>query len=57
MLFARNGAAIYIIKYSHVKNFLFGGKIINFLMNNKSSIDIDTVEDIKLAEKILKRKK
>jgi len=57
MLFARNGAAIYIIKYSDVKNFLFGGKIINFLMNNKSSIDIDSAEDIKLAEKILKRKK
>jgi len=54
-VFARNGAGIYIIKSSHIKKFLFGGKIIKFLMNEESSIDIDSLEDIKKAEMILKK--
>jgi CMP-N-acetylneuraminic acid synthetase len=54
-VFARNGASIYIIKNSHVKKFLFGGRIIKFLMDQDSSIDIDSLEDIKKAEKILKK--
>jgi CMP-N,N'-diacetyllegionaminic acid synthase len=55
LLFARNGASIYIIKHSHVSKFLFGGKIIKFLMNEESSVDIDSLEDIKKAEIILKK--
>lgn len=55
IIFARNGAAIYIVKNSHVKKFLFGGKVISFLMDEKSSIDIDSLEDIKKAEKFLKK--
>ena len=55
LLFARNGAAIYIVKYDHVNKFLFGGKIINFTMNEEDSIDIDSLADIKIAKKILKR--
>jgi N-acylneuraminate cytidylyltransferase len=54
-LFARNGAGIYIIKNSHISKFLFGGKIIKFLMNEESSVDIDSLEDIKKAEIILKK--
>ena len=54
-LLARNGAGIYIIKNSHVNKFLFGGKIIKFLMNEESSVDIDSLEDIKKAEIILKK--
>jgi N-acylneuraminate cytidylyltransferase len=57
LLFARNGAAIYIIKYQHVKKFLFGGKIIKFIMDEDASIDIDSLSDIKKAKKILKIKK
>ena len=56
LLFARNGAAIYIVKYEHVNKFLFGGKIINFTMNEDDSIDIDSLADIKIAKKILKIK-
>lgn len=56
LLFARNGAAIYIIKYAHVKKFLFGGKIIKFLMDENASIDIDSLSDIKKVKKILKIK-
>ena len=54
-LFARNGAAIYIVKYEHVSKFLFGGKVINFIMDENTSIDIDSLADIKKAKKILKR--
>lgn len=57
LLFARNGAAIYIIKYLHVKKFLFGGKIIKFLMDENASIDIDSLTDIKKVKKILKIKR
>jgi N-acylneuraminate cytidylyltransferase len=56
LLFARNGAAIYIVKYEHVFKFLFGGKVINFIMDENTSIDIDSLADIKKAKKILKIK-
>jgi N-acylneuraminate cytidylyltransferase len=56
LLFARNGAAIYIVKYEYVNKFLFGGKIINFTMDEDDSIDIDSLADIKIAKKILKIK-
>ena len=56
-LFARNGAAIYIVKYEHVFKFLFGGKVINFIMDENTSIDIDSLADIKKAKKILKLRK
>ena len=55
LVFARNGAAIYIVKHSHINKFLFGGRIIKFLMNEESSIDIDSLEDIKKAEIALKK--
>jgi CMP-N,N'-diacetyllegionaminic acid synthase len=57
LLFARNGAAIYIIKHTHVKKFIFGGKIIKFLMDENASIDIDSLTDINKVKKILKIKK
>ena len=56
-LFARNGAAIYIVKYEYVSKFLFGGKVINFIMDENTSIDIDSLADIKKAKKILKLRK
>jgi N-acylneuraminate cytidylyltransferase len=56
LLFARNGAAIYIVKYEYVNKFLLGGKIINFTMDEDDSIDIDSLADIKIAKKILKIK-
>ena len=56
LLFARNGAAIYIVKYEYINKFLFGGKIINFTMDEDDSIDIDSLADIKIAKKILKIK-
>ena len=55
--FARNGAAIYISKIQNLKKYIFGGKVVPFLMNMNDSIDIDTYDDILQAENFLKIKK
>lgn len=49
LIYARNGSAIYIIKNKNIKNFIIGGKVILFEMDFLSSIDIDDLEDLKLA--------
>jgi len=51
--FARNGAAIYIFNYNKVKNNLFGKKVIPFIMDKKSSFDIDDLEDLNIVKKII----
>lgn len=51
--FARNGAAIYITPVDNLKHFIFGGKVLGFEMDRVSSLDIDELEDFKLAEAIL----
>ena len=49
-----NGAAIYITKMNKIEKFIIGGKISYLLMNEKSSVDIDSLYDLKLAELIKK---
>jgi len=51
--FARNGAAIYIFNYEKVKNNLFGKKVIPYIMDKKSSIDIDDLEDLNIIRKLI----
>jgi len=53
--YARNGA-IFITKTKKLKQYMCGGKLLNYIMDEKSSIDIDTLEDFKKAEEILKNK-
>jgi CMP-N,N'-diacetyllegionaminic acid synthase len=53
-VFARNGAAIYITRSARLAEYVFGGRVIPFLMDAESSIDIDTLEDLSLAERLLK---
>lgn len=50
--FARN-SAISITRPKDLKNFVFGGNIIPYLMDSISSIDIDYEEDICFAEALL----
>jgi len=50
--FFRNGA-IYIVKKINIKNFIVGGKILNYVMPFNRSIDINYKEDLDL---ILNRK-
>ena len=52
--YARNGAAIYVTRGDCIDRYIFGGKILPFEMDEFSSIDIDTFEDLNLAELILK---
>lgn len=52
--YARNGAAVYITKIDKLKEFIFGGKLIGYPMNKIESIDLDDMQDWKIAEAILK---
>ena len=52
-LFARNGA-IYITAHNCLNNFIFGGRIVPYIMDKVSSIDIDDMEDWMLSELVLK---
>ena len=47
-----NGA-LYISKFKNINNF-YTNKTISYEMNNKSSLDIDTLEDYKIAKNYLK---
>lgn len=55
--YARNGAAIYITKTERLAEYVFGGKILPYFMKKIDSIDIDDMEDWKIAERIANIKK
>lgn len=48
--YSRNGAAIYITKYKNIKKYIFGGKILGYLMDKISSLDIDDIHDFNVAQ-------
>lgn len=50
---ARNGAAIYITRTARISEYVFGGRLLAYLMDPDSSVDIDTLEDVYLAERLL----
>lgn len=53
LFYARNGAAIYITRANKLSEYIFGGRVIPFLMDHYSSLDIDTPEDLAEAERRL----
>jgi CMP-N,N'-diacetyllegionaminic acid synthase len=53
-VFARNGAAIYITRTARLADYVFGGRLIPFVMDAESSIDIDTLDDLRLAERLMR---
>jgi CMP-N,N'-diacetyllegionaminic acid synthase len=53
-VFARNGAAIYITRTLRIAEYVFGGRLIPFLMDADSSVDIDTLDDLSLAERLMR---
>ena len=57
VLWARNGAAIYITKTNNIDNYIFGGKILGYQMSKIDSIDIDDHEDWEIAEMIMEKQK
>ena len=52
--YARNGAAIYIIKYPVYLSKIFGKNTIPYIMDTKSSLDIDDMHDLRKLKKILR---
>jgi CMP-N,N'-diacetyllegionaminic acid synthase len=52
-VFARNGAAIYITRAERLKHYVFGGKLLAYMMDPEASIDIDTPDDFLVAERLL----
>lgn len=52
-VFARNGAAVYITRRNRISDFVFGGKLLCYLMDEKQSLDIDTLDDFAAAEAAL----
>jgi N-acylneuraminate cytidylyltransferase len=53
IFFARNGAAIYITRTNNIKEFVFGGNVLPYLMKKIESIDLDDLEDWILAEALM----
>jgi CMP-N-acetylneuraminic acid synthetase len=54
---ARNGAAIYITRVNRLAEFVFGGRLLPFMMDAASSLDIDTLDDLAAAERLLQAQK
>ena len=48
-VFARNGAAIYMTRTKCLDKFIFGGNLIAYPMDEVSSLDIDSEQDLELA--------
>jgi CMP-N-acetylneuraminic acid synthetase len=53
IVYARNGAAIYITRVGCLDKFIFGGRILAYEMEPEESIDIDEEADLLLAERYL----
>jgi len=52
-VFARNGAAIYITRTECLDEFIFGGRLIPYMMHEAASLDIDGPADMTVAEGLL----
>jgi CMP-N,N'-diacetyllegionaminic acid synthase len=52
-VFARNGAAIYITRTEKLGEFIFGGRLMPYMMPEAASIDIDNLADLAAAERLL----
>lgn len=55
VVFARNGAAVYITRTDRLDHFVFGGKLLAYPMPQELSLDIDSEEDFVLALQKLTR--
>ena len=56
-VYARNGAAIYITKIEKLNKYIFGGKVLPYLMSKISSFDIDDTEDWEIIKILIKHRK
>jgi CMP-N-acetylneuraminic acid synthetase len=56
-VFARNGAAVYITRTSCLSSFVFGGRLLPYMMSPEDSIDIDSEADLLAAEQALRARR
>lgn len=49
-VYARNGAAIYITRTEKLTQFIYGGRLVPYMMDSKFSVDIDNLSDLAEAE-------
>ncbi len=54
VMYARNGAGIYITRIKCLSEFIFGGKILPYVMDSITSLDIDDIEDWVVVEALMK---
>lgn len=54
IMYARNGAAIYITKTDKIYEYILGGKILPYFMSKAKSFDIDDTEDWEIIERLIK---
>jgi len=52
--FARNGAAIYITRTARLREYIFGGRLVPYIMGPDESVDIDSMHDLMCAERIIR---
>jgi CMP-N-acetylneuraminic acid synthetase len=52
-VFARNGAAVYITRTRCLGSFVFGGRLLPYMMSPADSIDVDSEADLLAAEQAL----
>ena len=53
LMYARNGAAIYITKTEKLNEFIFGGNILPYFMSKIDSFDLDDMDDWQILERII----
>jgi CMP-N,N'-diacetyllegionaminic acid synthase len=53
IFYGRNGAAIYITRMSRLNEYIFGGRILPYIMHINDSLDIDNEEDLIYFEFLL----
>lgn len=53
-VFARNGAAIYVTRTMRIEEYVFGGCLVPYPMDAESSVDVDTFDDLAVAEQLLR---
>jgi CMP-N-acetylneuraminic acid synthetase len=55
-LYARNGPAVLVLRPERLGEVLYGGDVRAYVMAQRDSVDIDTPEDLELAELLLSRR-
>ncbi len=52
-VFARNGAVVYVTRRNRLSEYVFGGNLLCYLMDEAHSLDIDTLDDFAAAERAM----